>query len=249
MPPLPTLHIHPNPEDLAAAAASVFAAEMRSALAARGRFFVMLSGGTTPKAMYRAFLQDYREDADAFRLTDYFLGDERSVPWDNPQSNAGEAFRMFLDPMEIAQGRRHFPNGGSPDLEREAEHVTSLARRIVPAVRHGVPEFDLVLLGMGTDGHTASLFPGTAALGDAEPRYVLNDVPQMQTSRITATFPLLNAARHAVVLVTGEVKAGLVAEMFAPGAPVVYPVQRIAAQRTTWLLDAAAASKLPAGHT
>lgn len=233
-----------TPEQLAEAAAQLFVDEMRAALKARGRFFVMLSGGTTPKAMYRVMLEKHRDAmADVLR-TDYFLGDERSVAWDNPQSNAGEAFRLFLDPVGVAQGRRHFANGGAPDLVREAEHATSLMKRIVPAGASGAPEFDLVLLGMGTDGHTASLFPGTQALTDGEARFVLNEVPQLQTSRITATYPLINAARHAVLLVTGENKAQHIADIFGRKGETVYPVERVAAQKVSWMLDAGAAGRL-----
>jgi 6-phosphogluconolactonase len=233
-----------TPEELATAAAQLFVDEMRAALIARGRFFVMLSGGTTPKAMYRVLLEHHRDAMDDFLRTDYFLGDERSVPWDNPQSNAGEAFRLFLDPVGVAQGRRHFANGGAPDLVRESEHATSLMKRIVPANAAGVPEFDLVLLGMGTDGHTASLFPGTEALNDPAARFVLNGVPQLQTSRITATYPLINAARHAVILATGENKSQHIADIFSREGDPVYPIERIGAQRTSWMLDATAASRL-----
>jgi len=231
-------------EQLAAAAAQILVDEMRAALAARGRFFVMLSGGTTPKAMYRVLLEEHRDAMDDFLRTDYFLGDERSVPWDNPQSNAGEAFRLFLDPVGVAQGRRHFANGGAPDLVRESEHATSLMKRIVPSGATGIPEFDLVLLGMGTDGHTASLFPGTEALKDETARFVLNDVPQLQTRRITATYPLLNAARHAVILATGENKSQLISDILNCEGAHVYPIERISAQKTTWMLDSTAASRL-----
>ncbi|MDX2177396.1 MAG: 6-phosphogluconolactonase [Candidatus Sumerlaeia bacterium] len=231
-----------DPAAVADAAERLLYTELKFRVSESGRFFVLLSGGSTPKEMYRLAAQRRGTEADLYGRADYFLGDERMVAWDSPDSNGGEAARLLLDPLGVAQGRRHFPNGASAAPEREADRINAIMERTMPKNLGGAPVFDLAFLGVGADGHTASLFPGTAALDLVEPKLVVNAVPQLQTTRFTATFPLLAAARHVVFLVTGATKAHLADRIRSgePGSPG-HPALRVRAERTTWLLDRAAA--------
>lgn len=241
----PTYHVFPTPEAVATTAARLLVGEMQDALKARQACYVLLSGGTTPKLLYSKLREVGPRIAPLCRKAHYFIGDERTVARDHADSNTGQAEREFLDPLEIPAENRHFPDGAAEDLEEECDWITRDLRQLLPRNGDGNPMFDIEFLGVGADGHTASLFPGTEALKDPTPRYALNEVPTMNTRRITLTLPVLGAARHAILLVTGEAKAALISEILSltPRAKK-YPVEELAPLRQTWLLDEAAASRL-----
>ncbi len=219
--------VRPDPGAVAAAAAEMIGEE----LAVPGPATLGLAGGSTPAALY-TLLAAADIDWDGVTL---WLGDERWIPEDHPDSNASMArSRLGAD----AGGRLVAPVYGDDPAAAAAGYDSALRDLLAPT--GGVP--GTVLLGMGADGHTASLFPGTAALAVSDRWYVANRVHD--TWRLTATVPLLASARHLVFLVTGAGKAGMIAEILDGAAR--YPARIVAEQATkvTWLLAAAAAAQL-----
>ncbi|GAA5534573.1 6-phosphogluconolactonase [Deinococcus aluminii] len=220
------LRVFPTPEATAQAAAQAFAQAAREAVAARGAFRVALSGGSTPKLMYRA-LRDLPDVP--WKQVHVYFSDERSVGPDSPDSNYRLAHDELLTHVPIPEAQIHRMEGERRPLEDAARDYAAL-----------LPErLDVVLLGMGDDGHTASLFPGTEAL-QATGRVAANWVPKLNTGRLTFTFPEINAARERWLLVTGAGKAEVLREVQAGEGD--YPVARV--RDPIWFLDAAAAEQL-----
>ncbi len=205
-----------------------------------GRFSLALAGGSTPKRLYELLAEPPFRDGISWDAVEIFFGDERSVPPEHPDSNYGMAHRALLSKVPVAAHRMVAESG-------EADAYERLVRERVAEKRDGMPAFDLILLGMGKDGHTASLFPGTAALQETGRLVVMNDVPQMQTRRMTFTYPLINAAKRVWVLVPGADKREKVAECVSalkkPGERP-YPVTgvRPAHGELVWWLDEASAA-------
>jgi 6-phosphogluconolactonase len=198
--------IVPDGSTLARAAAERFAQAIEKAVTARGQAFVALSGGSTPKQMGGLLAREpYRSRIPWDRLH-VFWGDERWVPLGSPESNAGEAKRGFLDRVPIPPGNVHpwDTEAESPD-DAAAAYETELREAF--AELDAIPRFDLVLLGMGDDGHTASLFPNTRALTVKDRLAVANFVPKQNAVRLTLTAPVFNAAHEILFLVGGPGKA------------------------------------------
>jgi 6-phosphogluconolactonase len=235
--------------DLAGAArllAQEVVARAQAAVALRARFTLALSGGHTPQALH-ALLADPEEpfrSRIAWAATDVFFGDERCVGPDHPESNYGAARASLLARVPLPEANVHRLRGEDDPPVAAAAYEAEL-RRAVPSER-GLPCLDLVLLGLGADGHTASLFPGTAALEEETRLVVANEVPQVGGLRLTFTFKLIGAARAVAFFVAGEEKAAAVADVLegrdAPPAARV----RLAHGDLAWFLDEAAASRLPA---
>lgn len=227
-----------------AGAAQRIVAAAQVAIAERGRFTLALSGGGTPKPIYAALAgEPYRSAVDWSRVVVLF-GDERCVPPADERSNYRMVREVWLDPAGIADVRRI---RGEDDPAREAlryeQELASLFRTAGP------PVIDLVLLGMGDNGHTASLFPGTAALRERGRNVVAQYVEVMQTWRVTLTAPAINNAREVLFLVAGAGKAEMVHNVLrGPFQPDVWPSQLIEPTRgqLTWLLDAGSAGSLDA---
>lgn len=237
--------IYADAAALAAAAAAAFARAVGDAVSTRGEAAVALSGGTTPRQMGELLAAEpYRSGVPWDRVA-VFWGDERFVPLTDAESNAGTARRGWLDSLPVGPNRI-FPwptEGVTPEAAAMAYG------RTVQEVVAGkpMPRFDLVLLGIGDDGHTASLFPGTAALRERNAVAVANLVPKLQSTRLTLTAPVLNAAREVIVLVGGAAKAAVLASVLeGEERPEELPVQMIrpAAGRLGWLVDRAAAANL-----
>jgi 6-phosphogluconolactonase len=187
MPETLRIKTYPTPELAIRAAADLF-----TALAPRT---VALAGGSTPKELYGLLAsEDYRDRTDWDEL-EVFFGDERAVPPNHPDSNYGMARRALLDLVPIEAENVHRMEADDADLEAAADRYAG----VLP------PSLDLVLLGVGTDGHTASLFPDGAALDEQERRVVPATAPN-GTRRLTLTYPTINAARHVVFLVLGDDK-------------------------------------------
>ncbi|MDQ3694877.1 MAG: 6-phosphogluconolactonase [Chloroflexota bacterium] len=233
-------------EALARAAAAAFVRVTTVAVTECGRAYVALSGGSTPKRMGELLASAPYRDQVPWGQVEVFWGDERWVPESSPESNAGVAKRTFLDRVPIAPDRVHpFPTAGDDPSAAAAAYEATL--RDVFAQPNGVPVFDLILLGMGDDGHTASLFPRSPALREGRALAAANPLPQQQTVRLTLTYPVLNAGREVVCLVGGGGKAEtLAAVLEGPSRPDELPAQRIqpVSGRLTWLVDAAAAARL-----
>ncbi len=219
-----------------------------------GRFSLVLSGGSTPRGLYALLAEHpYRSQVD-WKKTEFFWGDERAVPPNHPDSNFRMAKEAMLDKLDVPAGRIHRIeaeradiDGAARDYELKIEDV--LGR--VPGVGRRPPHFNLFLLGMGDDGHTASLFPNTAALLEKQRWVVAQDVPRPPSPRITMTPPLINAAHYIMFLVSGSSKADVLAEVLqGPRDPLRYPAQLIRplTGEVTWFVDRAASSKLLQHH-
>ncbi len=227
---------------LAAAEQVVFLAQQ--AIAQRGAFYIALSGGSTPKRLYQHLASEaFNRRIDWSSVYIYF-GDERSVSPDHPDSNYRMACEAMLNELPIPPLQIHRIQGESESLESAA---AAYAEQLTALPQHnGLPQFDLVLLGMGDDGHTASLFPGTTALDEKIHWVTALHVPQLHTDRITLTYPIINNAAQVTLLVAGANKADRLEEVLVSAAPGCYPVQGVQPRgQLTWMLDQAAAAKLP----
>lgn len=242
-----------DPKALAHEAAKRFAHLAQEAAASRGRFSVALSGGSTPGALYRLLAGDPYRDQIPWELVHLFWSDERCVPPDNPGSNFHLANETLIAHVPLLPDHVHRvlgelePRTAARAYERDLQDFFCGPRT----------RFDLVLLGVGSDGHAASLFPGSTAL-QARQRLAVAVEAHYQdrpASRVTLTLAALNTARHVLFLVAGSAKAGIVQAMLqgpaldgsgSVEAHLPLPAQQIQpmAGQLTWLIDAAAASKL-----
>jgi 6-phosphogluconolactonase len=232
-----------DPEEVAQRAAVIVVAALRTAIAERGSCAIALAGGDTPRRTYERLASDLQLD---WQRVEFFWGDERPVPPDHPDSNFGMAHAALLGPLGVDPRRIHRIEAERGDLAAAARDYEQELAKTCDAPDGGPPRLDLVLLGMGPDGHTASLFPHTAALSETQRWVVANDVPQLGTRRITITFPLIERARSVLVLATGAPKSAVLAEVLeGPFDPERLPSQRLRdLAGADWLVDAAAASGL-----
>lgn len=234
--------------ELARAAAERFATAVADAVAARGRAFVALSGGSTPKQMGALLAKEPYRSRIPWEQVEIFWGDERCVPLASTDSNAGEAMRGYLDHVGIPRENVH-PWLTNPKASRLAAAEYAAAMRAAFGQETGVPRFDLVLLGMGDDGHTASLFPHTAALNETTDLAAANFVPKLDADRLTLTRPVLNAGRQIVFLAGGPGKADMLEQVLQGPVDIeTRPSQSIAPSEPdgtlTWIVDRAAATRL-----
>ena len=238
------VRVFPTPTALTQAAANLVLASAEEAVRERGRFVWGLSGGSTPEALYRMLAEPPYSTAMPWRATSVFWGDERWVPTDHPDSNQRMATAALF---------AHGPATKTNVIPVPTEDITpdQSAAAVEDALRglfgDAPPRPDLLLLGIGGDGHTASLFPGTSALEERERLFAANWVPQMDAWRITATLPLINASRRVVFLTQGRDKAEVVRLALHPadGEPPL-PAALVAPDDGTliWMLDPHAASAL-----
>ena len=209
----------------------------------RGGFHVALSGGTTPKGLYeRLALPAFREQVDWARVHIYF-GDERRVAPDHADSNYRMAKEALLQHVSIPATQIHRLMAESDDLETTAEGYAQLLQGQLSAAGDGAVCFDLVMLGMGPDGHVASLFPHTPVLSERRRLVAPVHVTQLDTWRLTITLPVVNNARHVMLLVAGSNKAPIMGEIMSDyrGHPR-YPVEMIEPHaRLEWFVDRDAA--------
>jgi 6-phosphogluconolactonase len=235
-----SVHVYDNPEELADAAAGGFAARADEAIGERGRFAVVLAGGSTPKATYEILARDYADRID-WSNVHVFFGDERSVPPDHEDSNYRMACEALLDHVPVSSVHRM---QGELPPDEAAEAYEQDLRNFFGTEE--LPRFDLILLGIGGDGHTASLFSETSALEVHDRWVVANPVLKLETTRITLTVPAINAARAVYFLIAGEGKADALAEILEGNSdPHEYPASLIQPQGgPTWMLDRPAASEI-----
>ena len=216
----------------------------QQSLADRDSFAIALGGGSTPKRMFGLMASDFRDALDWSRV-EFYWGDERSVPPDHADSNFGMARDLLLHPLGIEPARIHRMEGEREDLAAAAADYERVIRERVAVGSAGIPALDLVLLGMGDDAHTASLFPGSSALDESDRFVVANHVEKLDTDRLTMTYPLINAAKRVIFVVTGEGKAdALVRVLEGPRNVQRNPSQGVCADVTEWWVDAGAGSKL-----
>lgn len=231
--------------ELAAEAAALFCATAREAVAARGRFCVVLPGGRTPAVLFAALRKAPWADEVPWHDSHFFWSDERCVPADHPDSNYGLARRELLASVPVPAGHVHrAPTEIGPADQAAAAWEHALREFFGAEARAPVfPQFDLVLLGVGPDGHTASLFPGDSTL-DISDRWVAAVAPRGTpvVARLTLTLPVLDHARHVMFLAAGPDKKAVVDSLSAASAAarVKYPAARVSPARPpVWLYSEA----------
>jgi 6-phosphogluconolactonase len=236
------IKIVPDAVTLACEAAQEFHRLAEAAVQERGRFAVALSGGNTPRSVYSLLASEHKQlPWDRIHV---FFGDERHVPPDHPDSNFRMANESFLSKVPIPEKNIHRIRA-ELDVETAVTEYDQQLHDFFRLVDHDWPRFDLIFLGIGEDGHTASLFPGSKALAEASRRVAANWVEKFKTFRITLTFPVLNDASEVVFLVSGGSKARILSEILNPGAQK-YPAQSVQPEngKLLWLVDEDAGSLL-----
>jgi 6-phosphogluconolactonase len=237
----PEIKVLPNPPAVAREGAERVVAAAREAIADHDRFSIALSGGSTPKLLYQLLASDEFRDRVDWSRVEVFFGDERCVPPDHADSNYRMARETLLAKVPIP-GDNVYRIRGEIDPEEAAKEYGLMLKE-----KFAEGGLDLVLLGMGDDGHTASLFPGTKAMDETKHRVVANYAENSTTGkswRVTMTAPFINRAAQVIVLVAGAGKAERLAEVLeGPRDPKRLPIQLIEPQsgKLTWLIDAAAA--------
>ncbi|HEX8598393.1 MAG TPA: 6-phosphogluconolactonase [Chloroflexia bacterium] len=245
-----TVRIEDDAKDVAAQAADIFT-QLAGEAAAQGRTFrVALSGGSTPKLLYKLLAsEEYRERV-AWDGVEFYFGDERWVPHTDKDSNYRLANDYLFESLGIDEGRVFPMPTEDVEPEEAAEQYENEIRRAFSLASREMPRFDLIFLGMGDDGHTASLFPHTAALYEYGKLVAANYVEKLDTWRITLTYPVLNAAENVLFMVAGESKSPALKQVLeGEYDPKEYPSQllREASGHVTWLVDKAAAAQLESG--
>jgi 6-phosphogluconolactonase len=243
----PDLAILPDLASAAQVAADRVASRCARAIEARGECAIALAGGDTPRALYARLATPPVKGRIAWGRLRVFWGDERGVAPEDPRSNFRMAQEALLSRVPVPADRIHRMPADRADLEAAAEAYAALLREHLPAAPDGWPRFDLVLLGLGEDAHTASLFPGSPVLGETRRAVVAYEVPHLGMSRMTLTLPVLNHAGEVLFFVSGARKAqALWAVLEGPPDPDRVPPQGIrpADGRVVWVVDAAAASRL-----
>jgi 6-phosphogluconolactonase len=242
------LHVFENTRELSLAAAKSFVTLAHQAIGLRGRFTVALAGGSTPRGLYELLAGTPYSEQIAWHDCEVFWGDERAVPPDHPESNYKLAQDSLLGHVPVSAECVHRMRGESANLERAAsDYQLEIADRFGTSAAGPPPQFDLILLGMGQDGHTASLFPDTRAIEESERWVVANEVPQLKTHRLTMTFPLINEARKVFFLATGSSKAVVLSEILEGSPnPRRLPARSVRpkAGEIGWFLDRQAAARL-----
>ncbi len=236
----PKIRVYPTPDDVAAEGARAFVEAAAEAQRLRGTFSVALSGGSTPKAMFKLLAEEPFKSQVNWERVKIFFGDERCVPPDHADSNYRMAHETLLSKVPIPPDNVYRMEG---ECKPEAA-ATDYGRMLKESFGED-GGIDLIYLGMGDDGHTASLFPGTAALKETTHRCVANYVEKMKTWRITLSAPFINRAGQVIIMVVGAGKAKRVAEVLeGPREPDRLPIQMIqpVSGNLVWLMDVPAAA-------
>jgi 6-phosphogluconolactonase len=249
----PQVVVHATPDLLAKAVAARVVTKLVDAQAASGSASIVLTGGRIGTGVLREIRDNPARDAVDWRRVDGWWGDERFVPADSPDRNDRQAWEALLDAVPLDPARVHpFPADEgefAADPERAAErYAAELAAAARPEDHGDVPRFDVLMLGVGEDGHIASIFPESPATYEDERTVVaVRGAPKPPPTRLTLTFPAINAANEVWLIVAGEEKATAVALALGGAGPTQVPAAGAQGQRRTlWLLDRAAAAKLPA---
>ena len=221
--------IFADPKELALGAAEYFVAQMPETVA--------LSGGSTPKLMFQILADRFRDEV-AWSRIQFFWSDERHVPPDHPESNYRMANEALLSRVPIEPENIHRVHGENPDA---VEAARQYEQTIVEVTKQSLPRLDLIFLGLGTDGHTASIFPGSEVLHETKRLVAAPYVEKFKSYRITMTLPLLNNGATVVFLVSGAEKAQIVKEVFE--GENKYPAQAVKPTHgeLIWMLDREAA--------
>jgi 6-phosphogluconolactonase len=236
---MPEIIVAEDLQELSRIAADRFVRLAATSISSSGRFTVALAGGSTPKSLYRLLSSDEYKTKIDWAHVFFFFGDERFVPADDPESNYRMARENLLDPIDIPSANifRWHTETGSPD--EVAANYEEMLREFFN-LGESVPCFDLILLGLGADGHTASLFPNSPALGETKRLAISNRVEKFGAYRLTFTFPLINNAANIIFLVSGPEKAFALTEILKEtGNFQKYPARAVrpVGGELIWLVD------------
>lgn len=245
--PKPSVRVVADPQELAREGAGIFIDRVQEALREKEACTVGLAGGSTPRGVYSLLAGDgsFRA-AVPWEKVHFFFGDERHFPPDHLESNFRMANEVLLSKVAVPADHVHRIRGEEPDARKGAEEYEGVLRSFFRLKPGEIPELDFILLGMGADGHTASLFPGTKALKERKRLVAANWVPGLNAYRLTMTLPLLNKARYVLFLVTGEEKAETLRKVLKEKTDEALPAGLIrpAHGRCLWLVDRSAARLL-----
>jgi 6-phosphogluconolactonase len=244
--------VHATPELLAETTAARLIVHLVDAQAARGSASFVATGGGVGTAVLAAVAGSAARDAVDWSRVDVWWGDERFLPSGDPDRNETQARGALLDALPVDPARVHVmaasdgPYGDDPDAAAAAYAAELAAAAGASAAGVPVPEFDVVLLGVGPDGHVASLFPGHPGATEVEPTAIaVRESPKPPPVRVSLTFPAINHGREVWLVASGDGKAAAVAQALAETAPARVPASGVAGtEATRWLLDAAAAAKV-----
>jgi 6-phosphogluconolactonase len=236
------IEIFANAQELARGAAEYFVARSGEAVAQKGFFTVALSGGSTPKILFE-LLANPNEPFHAqlpWTMTHFFWSDERHVPPDHPDSNYRMAHEAMLSRVPVPESNVHRVHGENPNA---ADAAAEYEQTLLQLTKQTLPQLDLILLGLGTDGHTASIFPGSEVLQETKRLVSAPWVEKLNTHRITMTLPLLNNGASVLFLVSGDEKAEIVKKVLE--GPKLYPAQYVQPThgQLLWMLDKDAADE------
>jgi len=237
-----TIIIEPNAADLARKGAEIFSRAAKESIEKRGRFAVAISGGSTPRSMHSMLGEEPFYSDIPWDKTDIFWADERCVPNDHPDSNFGAAKKDFLDRVPIPKGHIHPMQEGLPPEESALWYQQKLIK-FFQRKEDEFPLFDLIFLGIGTDGHTASLFSGQSVLNEMKRWVVAVKGGNPDVNRLTLTFPVINRGKQIVFMISGKKKASVVKTVLK-GIQSGLPAQLVQPLKGTliWLFDREAAS-------
>lgn len=238
----PRVEILSDADALVQRAAEHIVKAAKAAIQTKGRFDWALSGGSTPRTIYELLATPVYAGQIEWSHAHVFWGDERCVPPNHAESNYRMAWEALLSRVAIPLENTHRMHGELPPEEAARDYVELLEIEFGKTF----PRFDLVLLGLGTDGHTASLFPGSTALGVEGKSVAANYLADSDTWRLTLTFPVINASRQVIFLVSGVSKAGIVSRVLDKDNAELLPAARVKPTNgdLLWLLDKAAAAHL-----
>jgi 6-phosphogluconolactonase len=247
MPVIPEIRIAGNLHEWAQDAAAFIHSVSEQAIKSHGRFIIALSGGSTPKKLYQVLTAEWKTRLDWSRIF-FVFGDERCIPPDQPDSNFHMAYTSLFQPLNIQPDHICRMRGEHEDSTAAAQEYEVTIRRLTRSPSPKVPIIDLVLLGLGDDGHTASLFPGTPALQEQNKIVTVGHAPTGIRSRLTLTLGMLNHAVVILFLVTGLGKAEIVRRVLEPESEAdrSLPAAKISPEsgRLVWMLDQAASQRL-----
>ena len=241
----PELRVFKDLQELSRAAANLFVEQCRNSIVERSRFLVALNGGGTPARLFQLLATEFHDEV-AWEDVHVFWGDERCVPPEDPGSSYGQARQILLSRVRTLESNIHRVLGELGPVDAARDYAATLRAFASPLL--GWPRFDLVYLGMGEDGHTASLFPGSLTNVTEPVIPVTAHYQDRPANRVTLTPRVLNSARLVVFMVAGETKAETLAQVLGGRYnPEQYPAQRIQPEdgRLIWLVDEAAAAHLP----
>jgi len=210
--------VEPSAEEATGLASKFVKSILSDTVLHRGFCYLALAGGTTPHGLYLRLAADGVSGDVPWQSVHVFFGDERDVPQDHIGSNFLMAQRTLLDHVPINLAHIHPMPADAEDLRNAAAEYENTIRQVVPCDGGAIPRFDLVLLGMGADGHTVSLFPGADVLRETERLVAAHFVPVLGRKRMTFTYPLINAARNVILFVTGSDKAETIAHVLGHDA-------------------------------